>query len=164
MTLATLDWIFAAVLLASLALGAWRGLVYEVLSLLTWIAAFILAQWLASDVALKLPMSGAGEAVRYAAGFALVFIVAVLAGGLLAALAKRLFAAVGLQPADRALGAAFGLVRGVVLLLAATVVIGMTPLKSGEWWRESLGAGIAMAALKGLKPVVPQEFGQYLSL
>lgn len=164
MTIATLDWVFAAVLVVSLALGAWRGLIYEVLSVLTWIAAFILAQWLAPDVALKLPMSGAGDAVRYAAGFALVFILAVLVGGLFAALAKRLFAAVGLRPADRALGAAFGLVRGVVLLLAATVVIGMTPLKSGRWWQESVGAGIAMAALKGLKPVVPQEFGQYLSL
>ena len=109
-------------------------------------------------------MSGAGEAVRYAAGFALVFVVSVLAGGLLAALAKKLFTAVGLQPADRALGAAFGLVRGVVLLLAATVVIGMTPLQSGQWWQESVGAGMTLAALKGLKPVVPQEFGKYLPL
>ena len=164
MTIAALDWIFALVLLASLALGAWRGLIYEVLSVLSWIAAFILAQWLAPEVALKLPMSGAGEAVRYAAGFALVFVVSVLAGGLLAALAKKLFTAVGLQPADRALGAAFGLVRGVVLLLAATVVIGMTPLQSGQWWQESVGAGMTLAALKGLKPVVPQEFGKYLPL
>ena len=31
MTIAALDWIFALVLLASLALGAWRGLIYEVL-------------------------------------------------------------------------------------------------------------------------------------
>ena len=42
-----LDWIFVGVLLVSLALGAWRGLVYEVLSLLSWIAAFVLAQGLA---------------------------------------------------------------------------------------------------------------------
>lgn len=157
-----LDWIFAVVLLASLALGAWRGLIYELLSVVSWIAAFILAQWLAPDVAQKLPMAGVGEAVRYAAGFAVVFVVSVLAGGLLAKLAQKLFAAVGLQPADRALGAAFGLVRGVVLLLAATVVIGMTPLKSSEWWRESAGAGLGLAALKGLQTVLPEEFGKYL--
>jgi membrane protein required for colicin V production len=42
-----LDWIFALVLLASLAMGVWRGLVYEILSMLNWVAAFILAQWLA---------------------------------------------------------------------------------------------------------------------
>ncbi len=150
------------VLLASLVLGLWRGLIFELLSAASWVAAFILAQWLAPDVAHKLPMSGSGEALRYAAAFALVFVASVLLGGLLAAVVKKLFAAVGLQPADRALGAAFGLVRGVVLLLAATVVIAMTPLKSGEWWRESVGADISMAALKGLKPVLPEAFGKYL--
>lgn len=157
-----LDWIFALVLLASLLVGAWRGLVYEVLSLLTWVAAFVLAQWFAPDVAQKLPMGGSAESVRYAASFVLVFVVAVFAGGLVAMLTKKLLAAVGLQPADRALGAAFGLVRGVVLLLAVTVVSGMTSLHSSAWWQESAGAGIAVAALKGLKPVLPEEFGKYL--
>jgi membrane protein required for colicin V production len=158
----TLDWIFLGVLLASLLLGAWRGLMYELLSAVSWIAAFILAQWFAPDVALKLPMAGSAEAVRYAAGFAVVFILSVFAGGLLAKLVQKLFAAVGLQPADRALGAAFGLVRGVVLLLAATVVVGMSPMKSSAWWMESVGAGMGMATLKGLKPALPEEFGRYL--
>lgn len=157
-----LDWIFVGVLLASLALGAWRGLIYEVLSVVSWIAAFLLAQWFAPEVAQKLPMSGSGESVRYAAGFVLVFVVSVFAGSLLAKLVQKLFAAVGLQPADRALGAAFGLVRGVVLLLAATVVFGMSPLRTSAWWQESLGAGLSQAALKGLKPVLPEEFGKYL--
>ena len=158
----TLDWIFALVLLASLALGIWRGFVFELLSLLSWIAAFILAQWLAPTVAQKLPMSGAGEAIRYAAGFVLVFVVSVMVGGLVAVVTKKLLAAIGLQSADRALGGAFGLLRGTVLLLASTVVIGMTALKAEPWWRESSGAGLTTGALKGLKPVLPQEFGKYL--
>jgi len=149
-------------LFLSFLMGIWRGLVYEVLSVLTWLAAFLLAQWLAHDLAQKLPLSGASESVQYAAGFVLVFVLAVFAGGLLAKLAKKLFAAVGLQPADRALGAAFGLLRGVVFLLAATVVIGMTPLHMNEWWQESRGAGMTVAALKGLKPLLPEEFGKYL--
>ena len=158
----TLDLIFFCVLLASLLLGAWRGLVYELLSAVSWVVAFILAQWFAPDVALKLPMAGSGEGVRYAAGFALVFVLSIFAGGLLAKLAQKLFATVGLRPADRALGAAFGLLRGVVLLLAATVVVGMSPMKSSAWWTESVGAGMGMATLKGLKPVLPVEFGRYL--
>lgn len=160
--LPTLDWIFLGVLFFSLLMGIWRGLVYEVLSVLTWLAAFLLAQWLAHDVAQKLPLSGASASVQYAAGFVLVFVLAVFVGGLLAKLAKKLFAAVGLQPADRALGAAFGLLRGVVFLLAATVVIGMTPLHTNAWWQESNGAGMTLAALKGLKPLLPGEFGKYL--
>jgi membrane protein required for colicin V production len=157
-----LDWIFVAVLAVSLVLGAWRGLVYEVLSLLGWIAAFILAQWLAPDVALKLPMSGASGAVRYAAAFALVFVLSAFAGGLIAKLVKYLFSAVGLQPVDRALGAVFGLVRGTLLLLAATLVIGMTPMKIAPWWLESVGAGMALTVIERLKPVLPHEFGKYL--
>jgi len=160
--MAPLDWVFLAVLAASLLLGAWRGLVYEVLSVISWIAAFVLAQWLAPDAAARLPMGGAGEAVRYAAGFVLVFIGVVFTGGLLAWLTKKLVQAVGLRPIDRALGAAFGLIRGAVLLLALAVVINMTPLKSADWWTESKGAAISMAALKGLKPVLPERFGQYL--
>ena len=157
-----LDLIFGGVMLVSLLLGVWRGLVYEVLSALSWIAAFILAQWLAPEVAHKLPLGGVSEALRYVAAFALVFVLAAFAGGMLAKLVKMLFAAVGLQPVDRVLGAAFGLVRGVVLLLAATVVIGMTPLQTSTWWQQSVGAGITLATLKGLKPVLPEEFGKYL--
>jgi membrane protein required for colicin V production len=160
--MATLDWVFLAVLLASLALGAWRGLVYEVLSVLGWIAAFVLAQWLAPDAAALLPIGHWGDAVRYAAGFALVFIAAAFAAGLLAWLVKKLIEAVGLRPVDRTLGAAFGLVRGVVLLLAAAVVIQLTPLRSGQWWTESTGAGVSTTVLRGLKPVLPERFGRYL--
>jgi membrane protein required for colicin V production len=158
----TLDWIFLAVLFASLILGAWRGLVYEVLSVLGWLAAFFLAQWYAPEVASKIPMSGASEAVRYAAGFLLVFVIVVFVGGLLATLGKKLFSAIGLRPVDRLLGAAFGLLRGVLFLLAAAVVISMTPLKTGPWWQESVGADITLIVLGSLKPVLPKEFGKYL--
>ena len=82
--MAALDWVFLAVLAGSLLLGAWRGLVYEVLSVLGWIAAFVVAQWLAGDVAQKLPMGNASDAVRYAAAFAVGFIATVFAAGLFA--------------------------------------------------------------------------------
>ena len=157
-----LDWICVAVLAGSLLLGAWRGLVYEVVSVASWIAAFFLAQWFALDAGRLLPLSGASETIRYALGFAVVFIVTVVIGGLVAVLVKKLLAAIGLQPVDRALGAGFGLVRGLVLLLVATVVIGLTPLKSSEWWRDSMSAGVLTASLKELKPLLPEESGKYL--
>lgn len=160
--MATLDWIFLAVLGASFLLGAWRGLVYEVLSVMSWVAAFILAQWLAPDAAAWLPVERAPEAGRYAIGFVVVFIAVVFAGGLLAWLTKKLVQAVGLRPVDRTLGAAFGLIRGAVLLLAVAVVLNMSPARRALWWTESKGAGVAMATLKNLKPMLPERFGQYL--
>src|SRR3974390_2658438 len=117
--MATLDWVFLGVLAVSLLLGAWRGLVYEVCSVASWIAAFIVAQWLAPDAAALLPVQRAPEAGRYAVGFVLVFIAVVFAGALLAWLTKKMVDSVGLRPVDRTLGAAFGLMRGAVLMLAA---------------------------------------------
>jgi membrane protein required for colicin V production len=160
--MAALDWVFVTVLAASFLLGAWRGLVYEVLSVFSWIAAFVLAQWLAPDAAALLPVAGAGQAVRYAAGFVVVFIAVVFAGALLAWLTSKLVQAVGLRPVDRTLGAAFGLIRGAVLLMAVAVVINMTALKRADWWTESRAAGVSTTAVKGLKPVLPERFGQYL--
>ena len=157
-----LDWIVVAVLAISLVVGAWRGLVYELLSLANWIAAFLLAQWFAPDVAHYLPLASVTEAVRYAAGFVVVFVVALFAGGLIAFLVRKLIAAVGLRPVDRVLGAAFGLVRGVLVLLALTVVAGLTPMVKSPWWQESTGAGVAVVVLQGLKPVLPEEVGKYL--
>jgi len=160
--MAALDWVLVAVLAASLLLGAWRGLVYEVLSVLSWITAFIAAQWLAPDAAAMLPMGGWSQPVRYAAGFAAVFIGVVFAGALLAWLIKKLVEAVGLRPVDRVLGALFGLFRGVILALALAVVVNATPLRSAGWWTESTGAAAATAALMQLKPVLPEPFRRYL--
>jgi membrane protein required for colicin V production len=158
-----LDWILASVLFLSLLLGAWRGLVYEVLMLLAWVASFYAAQWAAPPVAAMLPLSSVSEPVRYAAAFVLVFIVAVFVTGLLAHGLKKLVEAVGLRPVDRTLGAAFGLVRGVVVLLVATVVMDMTALKSSPWWLESQGAPVLTATLKGVAPLLPEPFAKYLN-
>ena len=62
--MAALDWVFVAVLLASMLIGAWRGLVFEVLSVLGWVVSFFVAQWFAADAATLLPMGGWGESLR----------------------------------------------------------------------------------------------------
>lgn len=162
MTVTALDWGFSGVLIFSLLLGAWRGLVYEVLSLLGWIASFYLAQWYAPFVATLLPLQSASEPVRYAAAFVLIFIAAIFSAGLLAFLLKKLVQAIGLRPIDRVLGAAFGLLRGMIFLLAATVVVNMTALKASPWWQESFSAGMLTSTLQAITPLLPAQFASYL--
>ena len=157
-----LDWFGAVILLGSLLVGAWRGLVFEVLSVLGWVAAFVLAQWFAADMAALLPLGSSPEPVRLVVGFAVVFIGTAFASGIVATLVKKMIEAVGLRLVDRALGSLFGLVRGVILLLALAVVIGMTSMSSAPWWQESVLAGVLGSALKGLQPLLPGQLGQYL--
>ena len=158
----TVDWIFSAVLVLSMLLGALRGLVYEVLSVLGWAVSFYAAQYFAPQVASWLPLQSSSETVRYAAAFVLVSVASLFAAGLIAFLGKKLIAAIGLRPVDRTMGAAFGVVRGVILLLAAAVVMDLTALKNSVWWQESKGAPLLTATLKGLKPALPEQFAKYL--
>lgn len=163
MVVTAIDWLMLGTLFFSMLLGAWRGLVYEVLSVLGWAAAFYLAQWFSPEVAQMLPMKSASEQVRHAVAFVLLFIAVVFAAGLVSSLVKRLVRAIGLRPVDRTLGAAFGVVRGVILLLVTAVVMDLTALKSSPWWQESSGAEVLTATLKGLKPMLPEQFAKYLN-
>jgi membrane protein required for colicin V production len=160
--MATLDWVFAAILLLSMAVGLWRGLVFEVLSLAGWLASFVLAQWWAPAVAEWLPLGQWSPPLRHVAGFVVVLVGSLVVAALLARLARKLIEAVGLRPIDRILGAAFGLLRGFVIVLAVAVVAQMTPLRDMQVWSESAGAQAAAQTLKGLKPILPERFGQYL--
>ncbi len=164
MPVATFDWASAAVLLLSLLIGAWRGLVYEVLSVLTWVAAFLVAQLFAVAVAPHLPLGDIPQAGRYAAAFLLVFVLTVFALGLVAWLGKRFIEATGLRPVDRTLGALFGVVRAVVVLLVVGLVVTSTTLQQSAWWQESFVAPWLVAGLQELRPLLPQEFEKYLPL
>jgi membrane protein required for colicin V production len=163
LALALTDWILVAVLLVSMMVGLWRGLVYEVLSLAGWLASFFLAQWLAADAVAFLPFAKEAAAqVQFAVAFALVFVASLFAAGLLSWVVKKLVETVGLRPVDRALGGIFGLARGVVLLLALTVVLQLLGLSQEDWWRGGVGPSWLDLTLKGLKPLLPQTFVGYL--
>jgi membrane protein required for colicin V production len=150
--MATLDLILLGALLVSTVLGWWRGFVFEVLSLLAWAAAFLLARWYAPAVAdflskpLSLLVPSAG--LRQALAFVVVFIASVFVGNLLAVVIKKLLAAVGLSSADRGLGALFGLLRGLVGVMALAWFLASAGLQSQTWVQQSKGIGYAQAGLQ----------------
>ncbi len=161
-TLSAVDWILLAVLGLSFLLGIWRGIVQEVLSLVGWVAAFYVSQMYAPMAAAWLPMEGSSQMLRYAAGFVVVFVAVLVGTVLVSALIKKLISAVGLGPLDRLLGSLFGLMRGVVILLAVTVFVGMTPMRDTEAWQKAQGTQWLQQFLHVLKPALPADFGKYL--
>ncbi len=157
------DGVFGGILLVSLLIGAWRGLVHELMSLAGWIAAFVLAQWLAHDVAQWLPVwRDAAAPVRHALGFVVVFVASVFAASLLAWLLRQVVDGTGLRPADRALGALFGVARGVLVLLVLTVLVHLLGLQREGWWQEAHATPWLQVLLAGLKPLLPEALQNFL--
>ena len=71
-----LTWVdatFLAILVVSVMVGLWRGLVFELLSLVGWLVAYVAAQWFSSAVAPHLPIGRTGSALNYAAAFTCTF-------------------------------------------------------------------------------------------
>lgn len=156
------DWVLLTVLLLSVVLGLWRGLVFEVLSVAGWVAAFVLAQAFAEQAGAWLPVDGLSPPLRLAAGFVLVFVVVAFAAGMGAWLVQKLVASVGLRPVDRVLGGAFGLLRGAVILLAVALVVSMAQMQAAAWWRDSATASVLSATLYQIKPLLPEVVARYI--
>ena len=157
------DWICLGILLASLLLGAWRGLLYEALSLGGWVLAYFAARWVAEPLGHVLPMGDASAEWRCAAGFVLVFIAVAFAGGMLAWAVRGAARALGMRPVDRLLGAVFGVLRGALLLLVLAAAIQLAGQGGEPWWRESASGPWLNQALAQLRPILPPALGQYLS-
>ncbi len=160
--LAWLDWVILAVLAISVVVGLARGLVFELLSLAGWVVAYFAARWAAVDVARMLPVGEAGSAMNHAAGFAVAFIAALMAWALLSRLLRMAIHATPLSVVDRVLGAAFGIFRGLLLLLAVATVVNFSPAVKSPAWQQSQGAHWLDALLQGLKPLLPPQVQGYL--
>ena len=131
------DYIAIMIVALSALLGWWRGLAYEVLSLLSWAAAFLLARLLAASVFPYMPAGLGSEAVRTAAAYAVLFAATLLAGSVVAWSLSKLVKFVGLGKMDGLLGTLFGMVRGVLVVLVLVLLAGLTGLPKETVWRNA---------------------------
>ena len=149
------------VLVVSVVLSLFQGLVREMISLGGWVGGFILAMFFGGSVAGLLPQS-LSPLMSALIGFLLVF-AGVLAIAWIAGLAlSSAVRASGLAPADRALGGVFGLVRGLIIVLVAVVLAGLTPLPREPLWREALLSGPFETAALTLRPYLPDGLARRL--
>lgn len=156
-----LDYIVIGVLLLSIAWGAWRGLVHEVLSLAGWIMAFFAANLLAAPVAETFPATMRPE-LRVVVAFVLVFVGTLVVATLAAALVTKFVKVSVLHSLDRWLGALFGLLRGLVIVVVLAMVAGLTSLPRKPIWTESAtGYSLAQTVLQ-LRPWLPPAFANRL--
>ena len=154
------DYAVLTVIALSSLLGLWRGVVSEVLGLAAWVAAFFAARAWGHALALALP-AGVGEAVwREVAGLVIVFVATLLLFGVARLLLSQLLRAVGLGLVDRLLGAAFGIARGVLVVLALVLLCGMTTVPRQAMWQDAWLAPPLETAVVAAKPWMPPAMAQ----
>jgi len=158
-----LDYAVIGVFAVSMALGAWRGLVREVVSLLGWAVAFLAANLLAGRVAPWLPDAISTDELRLLAAFICVFVAVLIAMSVLAMVASKLVKSAGLGLEDRLLGGAFGLARGLLVVLVVVLLAGLTSLPRQAVWRNAALSGPLETLAVHSKAWLPADLAQRIT-
>jgi membrane protein required for colicin V production len=154
-----LDWTILVIMLFSALLAAAQGFFFEIINLAGSILAFLLAAWGYSKLSpwflqyVKLP------AFADLAGFLTIFVSVVLLAGALARIARWMIHEAGLRSVDRVLGAAFGFVRGMVIVTAGVMAITAFAPESEELSGSQL-ASYFLVAGHGASWLAPTEVRQ----
>jgi membrane protein required for colicin V production len=156
------DYLVLFVLLASVVISTMRGLVKEILSLLSWVVAFVVANAYGAALASMLPNIIPGAAVRLMVAFVALFLGARILMGLLMLAVDGLIKAGGLSLADRGLGGLFGLARGIVIVLFAVILCGMTSIPQQDFWKHALLSPMAETGARTVKPFLPAALAQHV--
>jgi membrane protein required for colicin V production len=156
------DYIVLFILISSVIISTLRGLVKEILSLLGWVAAFVVANAFGAKLAPMLPSMIPGESLRLIVAFIALFLGVRVLMGLLALAIGALIEATGLSLADRGLGGLFGLGRGIVIVLAGVILCGMTSIPQQDFWKNALLSPMAETGARTVKPFLPAAFAQHV--
>ena len=133
-----LDYTILGVIALSTLISLVRGFVKEAVSLAVWFAAMFVASQFYADLAVYFTRIS-DELIRNGAAIAALFVATLLLGALLNYTISQLVQATGLSGTDRALGAVFGALRGILIVSALLFFLDtFTPSASSDWWGESV--------------------------
>ncbi|MBS0192925.1 MAG: CvpA family protein [Proteobacteria bacterium] len=161
--LSSVDWILLGLLALSGLLGALRGFVAEVLSMVAWIAAFWLAFVFGAPVADMLRPDIDDAAGRLLLAYALVFVAALLVGSVVSWIAAKAVKSMGLGDVNRFLGLLYGLGRGALLGCLLVLLLGWTALPREPQWRASPLIPLYQTGAEAMKAWLPDAAAQHVS-
>ncbi|MFA7553272.1 MAG: CvpA family protein [Spongiibacteraceae bacterium] len=132
------DWTITAILGISMLVSIKRGFVKEAISLAIWVAAFFIAVAFHERLAVLMTSMLESVSLRYMLSFAALFAATFVVGSMVKYLIGELIKMTGLSGTDRLFGMAFGLARGVVIVMALLILLPMAfPINQDSWWQQS---------------------------
>lgn len=156
------DYTIIGMLVLSVVVGLWRGLVTEVLALAIWVAAVwvawafgpVVAEFFADTVSLP--------SARLMLAYAACFLGVLLVGTAIRVLLHMLVRGTGLGGSDRLLGMVFGLARGVLLVVLVVTLFGFTPFPRDPWWQQSQLVPAFQGAAEWLAARLPEDLARHV--
>ncbi|MFK8069204.1 MAG: CvpA family protein [Gammaproteobacteria bacterium] len=152
-----------AIVLLSAVIGIFRGFVREVLSLISWVAAFFIAFRFHGNFASYLT-SIEPESLRNGVAFLGVFFVVLIAFSLFNYVISRLMNSAGLSGADRLLGVLFGIARGAVIVMILIDLAGLTPFVNNRMYKQSTLIPHFQSATEWVKRYLPEDIKASLNI
>ncbi|SES76181.1 membrane protein required for colicin V production [Nitrosospira multiformis] len=154
------DYAVLAILVVSILLSVSRGVVREILSLVSWIVAFMVANSFAAGFAPMVPSTIGGESLRILLAFIALFLMTLIVMGLVTMLTSALVQTVGLGFTDRFFGSLFGFIRGLVVVLVIVLAAGLTAVPQEPFWRKAVLSKHLEAAAMVVLPWLPQDLSR----
>lgn len=153
-----LDWVFIAIVVASMLVGAFRGFVKEAISL----ASLLIAVW----AAFALAPVGEGlidqwiesQALRTWAARVAIFALVLMLGGLVGWGISRFLNQVGMSGLDRTLGLGFGFLRGAVVCGLIVIAGPYLELDRDSWWQEAKLLPFSTSVASAISVIAPRAF------
>lgn len=151
------DYAVIAIILLSALVGWWRGFMYELFSLIGWMAAYIVARTFSEQALPYVPEAVGAAHIRSAVAFAALFIATLIVGALCAFLLARLAKFAGLGGVDGKLGVIFGLLRGGLVVIALVWLGGLTDLPQQSFWRDAWSSKTLQEVALYAKDYLPEN-------
>jgi membrane protein required for colicin V production len=132
-----IDLVILGIIAVSGLISLMRGFVKEALSLASWVIAFVVARYFSGNLATLLEGQIETNSLRWLIAFAILFVATLVICAMVNYLIAHIVKATGLTGTDRVLGMVFGMVRGLVIVVALVYGAQLTMIPGDTWWQES---------------------------
>ncbi|MCR4301587.1 MAG: CvpA family protein [Sulfuricaulis sp.] len=157
------DLLILVTLVIFVALGAWRGLLREVVLMLTWVFSGVLAWFYAVPISRQFSEMIPDTVLRQLLAFSLIFVLVFVLGLIASWFLHKSFPRRGVfRFANTALGSVMGAVRGIALVVAVFLVAGLTSYPQRDWWRESVFTPVFERAAVYVAGYIPHDIARHI--